>query len=1434
METLPSHRIAEIVVEREGLSTRGSGYLVAPGWVLTAKHVIADALKIGVWFGAPEELLLEARIDVAPARVLVAPRADLALLPIRNRTMSNDEPALLGRLDRQSAIPITAVAAGFPRFKLRTAAGRPHVRIRERHDAIGMIIPGSNAKTRTYELSSLNLQPDDDPEPKKHSPWEGMSGAAVWANGRLIGVVGQHHPLEGTGSLTVRPIEALFREWERTSDQKRLAEWQGALGPALPGRMWNLWLVRPGGVRHRAIERALEVASDLAPHVLESRDSELAALEAFASSQEQWRWLQAAAFSGKTALAAWFVFHAPAGICIASCFLRRTTDENTTAFALHTLNAQLAAWSDRDGYVPATYVSERKREFTQLLTDAARACRERGRRLLIVIDGADEYDTSATGLRLRDWLPDGESLPASAALLMTSRTDRKIALPEAHPLHSHIHAIRPSNVAGKIESVARRELECALADTTGIEYPLLGFLAAASGGLSSKNLYALLSRTRTDVYTASIDTTIRVSLDRVLTQPSIREGSNERINNFAHDSLLEAARNTFADDLPTFDAQLLAWCQHFRDSGWPQNTPEYVLFRYALHLVRAGHYEELFALLSDEQWYERHKEIDPTGHSYLEGIDIIWTAAETVDETETKAGRMAVRLGVEAHCALTSASVRNLSSGVDLSLILALLDCHYWSGQQAWRVARLHPDPRERGQILAELAGHLKEPLRTAAVRDGFLAISRIADEFAKAWLLEALAPHIPESLIGDALRLARSLPSRLSDGRNPRVAALKSVLARAASLGQVRDAFEEALALKFEDSQARVLARLARELPASLKQKALRAVRDYWSVEARAKGLAGFATDPLNRDADLVNEALNAALATKSSETKSWTLCLLAPVLPDNRVDEVLAAADGLKKGNRFRLLTALAACLGKRGQWQRALGVARGIESEDDIWFVRALVVVAPSVPDPQRNDVAREMLSAAQGITDQIFLEQEFAAVAPFHSEPLLREAINFAQDLAHPDRSAETLAVLLPQLAKFGHYQQAFELALPTLDSKGWRGQRKMAGTLARLIPFLPEPLQTRACREALADANRIGDGSDRMRALAGLAGFLSEPDLRYVLESIRSIDGPAQANVLQAVVRELPDHMLPDALAIARDVPLTDRAFGQVLSSPRADAFLALAGRLPEPMRSESLQKAAEAIENIELNTERIRTSARLSRLLSVPAQVPDNVTQEAIASACAVGIGYGRLSAVTELVPYVSPSILQQVADDVHASDEQRVNRVRTTIENIRSGALPEGLWISALKEALSSAVGIEESQHRAAAMSLLAPHFSTLLRRRDPSVKLDEEQWRWYQARVIEALGPVLEPGQMPEATETALTLMNDALNRRHIFWALAPRVEKLPPVDAYSIWRTLLRPASTGLRCDLFDHLNCFLPVVLKLGDSAGASQMATAIKVTGDWWP
>ena len=142
-------RVAEIVAEGPGGGLRGSGYLVADGWVLTARHVVAGAAKVAVWLGAPPRLGPDGRRDVDLTCALLDEGSDLALLPVTAVAEDLAEPVLLGRLDRDAAAPVPVVAAGFPRFKLR-AGPTPGKLLRELHEAHGTVEAGSNAKTGTY------------------------------------------------------------------------------------------------------------------------------------------------------------------------------------------------------------------------------------------------------------------------------------------------------------------------------------------------------------------------------------------------------------------------------------------------------------------------------------------------------------------------------------------------------------------------------------------------------------------------------------------------------------------------------------------------------------------------------------------------------------------------------------------------------------------------------------------------------------------------------------------------------------------------------------------------------------------------------------------------------------------------------------------------------------------------------------------------------------------------------------------------------------------------------------------------------------------------------------------------------------------------------------------------------------------------------------
>ncbi|GGU35896.1 trypsin-like peptidase domain-containing protein [Streptomyces violascens] len=202
---LDPHRIAEIIVETGVGRRRGSGYRICTDTVLTAAHVVVgaagvvvrcDADREGEWSGPAAVTWADAGTDLAVLRV-VPPESAPSVV----------EPARFGRIpdDRHGVIDVYAL--GFPLWKRRSRSDRTS--FRELHQADGTVAALSNLRTGTLEMTVAPAGADPDPAT---SPWAGMSGAAVWAGNRIIGVVAEHHRSEGPGRLTaVRLDHALGR-----------------------------------------------------------------------------------------------------------------------------------------------------------------------------------------------------------------------------------------------------------------------------------------------------------------------------------------------------------------------------------------------------------------------------------------------------------------------------------------------------------------------------------------------------------------------------------------------------------------------------------------------------------------------------------------------------------------------------------------------------------------------------------------------------------------------------------------------------------------------------------------------------------------------------------------------------------------------------------------------------------------------------------------------------------------------------------------------------------------------------------------------------------------------------------------------------------------------------------------------------------------------
>ncbi|MCF3103425.1 NACHT domain-containing protein [Streptomyces roseoverticillatus] len=185
--------------------SQGSGYLLAPNLVLTAAHVIGDC--------AHPRVIVPGGTGQVRCRVVWARddnrRCDVALLVGERDLVPEDvaeafEPLVWGRAYDLRVWP-GAQAVGFPHVQ-RDAAGEL-----DTEQVVGSLKPGSNLLSGRHVLDSEHGPPL--PPADGGSPWAGMSGAAVFVEGLLAGVVcadphGWQH-----GRLTVTPSATLWQDF---------------------------------------------------------------------------------------------------------------------------------------------------------------------------------------------------------------------------------------------------------------------------------------------------------------------------------------------------------------------------------------------------------------------------------------------------------------------------------------------------------------------------------------------------------------------------------------------------------------------------------------------------------------------------------------------------------------------------------------------------------------------------------------------------------------------------------------------------------------------------------------------------------------------------------------------------------------------------------------------------------------------------------------------------------------------------------------------------------------------------------------------------------------------------------------------------------------------------------------------------------------------
>jgi hypothetical protein len=386
----------------------------------------------------------------------------------------------------------------------------------------------------------------------------------------------------------------------------------------------NLWTHTPA---RSAYLRQVQL---IAPPALQDRAPELAELAKFctAAGGSSHRWYRAAAWAGKSALLAWFVLHPPAGVRVVSFFVTaRYPGHGDRVGFLDIVLEQLAELLDRS--MPGHLTdATRGVHLMTMLDDAARACRTRGERLILVVDGLDEdrgVTIGANSYSIAALLP---ALPvAGMRVVVSARPHPPIPtdVPDDHPLRAAepVLELTPSPHAQMVRVDAQREL-MRLLHGTAVEHDLLGLLVAAGGGLTVRDLAEL-----TGCRSWLVEEHLRTATGRTFARRESRwrPGTAPDSYTLAHDKLHEAATSYLAGEaLEDYRTHLHSWAERYRHRGWPDGTPEYLLHGYPGMLRVAGNLTRIVALATNRTRYNRMLEV--TG-SDLAALDEI-TAAQDV------------------------------------------------------------------------------------------------------------------------------------------------------------------------------------------------------------------------------------------------------------------------------------------------------------------------------------------------------------------------------------------------------------------------------------------------------------------------------------------------------------------------------------------------------------------------------------------------------------------------------------------------------------------------------------------------------------------------------------------------------------------------------------------------------------------------------------
>jgi len=314
------------------------------------------------------------------------------------------------------------------------------------------------------------------------------------------------------------------------------------------------------------------------------------------------------------------------------------------------------------------------------------------------------------------------------------------------------------------------------------------------------------------------------------------------------------------------------------------------------HLEKAQQIAQIHLLLREETaeghngWYSQCEKEGKTA-VFIKDIARAWQLAEE-HFSENKSEFM----GLQVRYALITTSLNSLAGNIPAELMALLIQHEIWTPAQGLAYVRQNQDDGKRAERLKAISPHLPSTLLPEA-----LATAReIGNESNRAKALTGLAPHLPE-ILPEALATAREIWNKSNRA--------KALTGLAPYLPEILpEALATAREIGDESNRAKALTGLAPYLPEILPE-ALATAREIGDGEIgdesdRAKALTGLAPYlPEN----LLPEALATAREIGDEYYRAEALTGLAPHLPEILPEALATAREIGNESHRAEALQAL-----------------------------------------------------------------------------------------------------------------------------------------------------------------------------------------------------------------------------------------------------------------------------------------------------------------------------------------------------------------------------------------------------------------------------------------------------------------------------------------------------------------------------------------------